>query len=59
MWLNNPQCVCVYLLKEINLHNIVYEMIIINKIIWIMELHVLAMIGCMGFDMVKYAVEIS
>ena len=34
-------------------------MIIINKIVWIMELHVLAMIGCVGFDMVKYAVEIS
>ena len=34
------------------------EMIIINKIIWIMELHVLAMIDCVGFDMVNNAVEI-
>ena len=34
-------------------------MIIINKIVWIMELHILAMIGCVEFDMVKYAVEIS
>ena len=34
-------------------------MIIINKIVWIMELLALAMIGCVGFDMIKYAVEIS
>ena len=34
-------------------------MIIINKIVWIMELHVLAMIGYVGFDMIKYAVENS
>ena len=34
-------------------------MIIINKIVWIIELHVLAMIDCVGFDMVKYAIEIS
>jgi len=45
--------------KEITLHNIIYEMIIINKIVWTMELHVLVMIGCVGFDMVKYAIEIS
>ena len=34
-------------------------MIIINKIVWIIELHVLIMIGCAGFDIVKYVVEIS
>ena len=34
-------------------------MIIINKIVWIIELHVLIMIGFAGFDIVKYVVEIS
>ena len=34
-------------------------MIIINKIVWIIELYILAMIGFVGFDIVKYAVEIS
>jgi len=45
--------------KKITLHNVAHEIIIINKIIWMMELHVLAMIGCAGFDMVKHTVEIS
>ena len=34
-------------------------MIIINKIVWIMELHILATIGYVGSDIVKYAVKIS
>ena len=45
--------------KKNTLHNVVHEIIINNKIFWIMELHVLPMIGYVGFDMIKHAVKIS